>query len=250
MALHSRVRAKSRKSPSDEAEPAQRRPARRLVANNPQAWLMVLFPHVQVTEMLSPFPFQHLIFPFLQSHASFITGPLGVAALPSTQTGTSAGQKPSSCLERLWGGGRRVVRLRTPQLISAHTDLTEPVWTEADTPSGGGVRGTQCAWPVQTPPASHVHCNRCCHRAREDTDASGLFALNPGSPRHTARWHVPARGRGPGTDLKSSAGKSATADHLCEQVPALQTGRLGMSKGERGRAPLTEPHAVHAHTQL
>lgn len=79
------------------------------------------------------------------------------------------------------------------------------------------VHGAQCAWgalPVQTPPASHVHCNRC-HRAREDTD--GPSALNHGSPGtarwHTARWHTPAGGEALAQKPELVYGKRHT-DHL------------------------------------
>lgn len=89
-----------------------------------------------------------------------------------------------------------VVRLRTLQLISAHTDLTKPIWTQADAPIRGGVRGAQCAWqalPVQTPPASYVHCNSCCHCAREDTDASASMGPLRPQPWFTASHSTMAR---------------------------------------------------------
>lgn len=215
------MRATSRQSPRGKAEPSQRRPARRLVAN-------VLFPYVQLTEMLNnTFPFQ--LSSKCRTRVS-LTGSPSVAALLSTQTeGNQHLTEAVPASEQFGGEGSRDGHASPRRCSSSpRTDLTAHL-DRVGCPEQGGVLGVQCAWRA---------LQRCCHLAREDTDTSANIGPLPSAvvhPHTTTMARACLGGRPWPRNRRSRLRERATADQLCEQAPssADRPGRagLGLSQG-------------------
>lgn len=124
LALHE-DEGESRKPPSDNAEPSCPLAGSK---QHPQAWLAVLFPYVQFTEMLNPFPFQHLIFycPLNFSRASLTGSPKRHCPAVHTNGGKPTLDRSHPCQSGSMGrgAGERASISHALQLIFAHTDLT------------------------------------------------------------------------------------------------------------------------------
>lgn len=182
VALHTMTRVTRSRSPVTRWSPLSAVLPAGLVANHPQAWLR-WFLYIQVPEMLNkclPLPTRFFLSSDLTITSFTLWPPRGRCTQRNQCGQMSRRERPSR-----EGAG---VAVDSAAHFSAHSPTTH-----ADLGRCPRVHGAQCAWgalPVQTPPASHAHCNRC-HRAREDAD--GPSALNHGSPG-TARWHAPAGG--------------------------------------------------------
>lgn len=225
-------------SPRDKAEPSQRRPARRLVAN-------VLFPYVQLTEMLNTFPFQ--LSSKCRTRVS-LTGSPSVAALLSTQTeGNQHLTEAVPASEQFGGEGSRDGHASPRRCSSSpRTDLTAHL-DRVGCPEQGGVLGVQCAWRA---------LQRCCHLAREDTDTSANMGPLPSAvvhPHTTTMARACLCGRPWPRNRRSRLRERATADQLCEQAPssADRPGRAGPEPGDLSPTPSAHTYTyarTHMHT--
>lgn len=202
-------------------------------SKHPTGLVKVLFPHVQVPEMSNKclFPFQHrLSFPPI-SHTSFTHWPPR-GRRTAVHTHGNQCYTEAVLLQRAaqWGGGRRAMLSGCcGSSQRTQTDRTGLHRGRRPSREASAEHSAWGAWPVQTPPASHVHCSHC-HRAREDTDGlcpQPWFAASHSTMAHACSWGRPWH-----RNLSSSTGKRHSRP-LREQVPSSADRPAGHEQGRR-----------------